>query len=41
MRIRGRAYKGYSSGNWLLAATVLGKVSSEAAEELSKETSRA
>jgi fumarate reductase flavoprotein subunit len=40
--ISGTGYKGYSSGNGLLAATVLGKVSGEAAaEELAKEASRA
>lgn len=40
--ISGKGYKGYSSGNGLLAATVLGKVSGEAAaEELAKEAPRA
>jgi fumarate reductase flavoprotein subunit len=40
--ISGKGYKGYSSGNGLLAATVLGKVSGEAAaEELAREASRA
>src|SRR5215207_9594794 len=40
--ISGKGYKGYSSGNGLLAATVLGKVSGEAAaEELAQVTSRA
>jgi fumarate reductase flavoprotein subunit len=39
--ISGKGYKGYSSGNGLLAATVLGKVSGEAAaEELAKEALR-
>jgi fumarate reductase flavoprotein subunit len=39
--ISGKGYKGYSSGNGLLAATVLGKVSGEAAaEELAREASR-
>ncbi|CAA9434708.1 MAG: redox proteins related to the succinate dehydrogenases and fumarate reductases [uncultured Rubrobacteraceae bacterium] len=39
--ISGKGYKGYSSGNGLLAATVLGKISGEAAaEELAKEASR-
>jgi fumarate reductase flavoprotein subunit len=39
--ISGTGYKGYSSGNGLLAATVLGKISGEAAaEELAKEASR-
>jgi fumarate reductase flavoprotein subunit len=40
--ISGKGYKGYSSGNGLLAATVLGKVSGEAAaEEFAEEASRA
>jgi fumarate reductase flavoprotein subunit len=40
--ISGKGYKGYSSGNGLLAATVLGKISGEAAaEELAKEAPRA
>ena len=40
--ISGKGYKGYSSGNGLLAATVLGKVSGEAAAgELAKEASQA
>ena len=39
--ISGKGYNGYSSGNGLLAATVLGKVAGEAAaEELAKEASR-
>ena len=39
--ISGKSYKGYSSGNGLLAATVLGKVSGEAAAgELAREASR-
>ena len=39
--ISGKGYKGYSSGNGLLAATVLGKISGEsAAEELAKGVSR-
>jgi fumarate reductase flavoprotein subunit len=40
--ISGKGYKGYSSGNGLLAATVLGKIAGEAAaEELAQVTSRA
>ena len=40
--ISGKGYKGYSSGNGLLAATVLGKVSGEAAaEKFAEEASRA
>src|SRR5215207_1942074 len=40
--ISGKGYKGYSSGNGLLAVTVLGRISGEAAaEELAKEASRA
>ena len=40
--ISGRGHKGYSSGNGLLAATVLGKISGEAvAEELAGEARRA
>lgn len=40
--ISGKGYRGYSSGNGLLAATVLGKISGEsAAEELTKGVSRA
>lgn len=31
--INGRSHKGYSSGNGLLAATVLGKIAGEAASE--------
>jgi fumarate reductase flavoprotein subunit len=39
--ISGKGYKGYSSGNGLLAATVLGRISGEAAaEELAKEALR-
>lgn len=39
--ISGKGYKGYSSGNGLLAATVLGKIAGEAAaEELAREASR-
>ena len=39
--VSGKGYKGYSSGNGLLAATVLGKISGEsAAEELVKGVSR-
>ena len=39
--VSGKGYKGYSSGNGLLAATVLGKVAGEAAaEELAREASR-
>ncbi|MCA1717893.1 MAG: FAD-binding protein, partial [Actinobacteria bacterium] len=42
MGISGKGYKGYSSGNGLLAATVLGKISGEAAvEELARDTWRA
>ena len=40
--VSGKGYKGYSSGNGLLAATVLGKIAGEAAaEELAQDTSRA
>jgi fumarate reductase flavoprotein subunit len=40
--ISGKAYKGYSSGNGLLATTVLGEVSGEAvAEELAGDARRA
>ena len=40
--ISGKAYKGYSSGNGLLATTVLGEVSDEAvAEELAGDARRA
>ena len=40
--VSGKSYKGYSSGNGLLAATVLGMISGEAAaEELTGDASRA
>ncbi len=40
--VSGKGYRGYSSGNGLLAATVLGKIAGEAAaEELAQITSRA
>jgi fumarate reductase flavoprotein subunit len=40
--VSGKGYKGYSSGNGLLAAMVLGKIAGEAAaEELAQDTSRA
>jgi fumarate reductase flavoprotein subunit len=40
--VSGKSYKGYSSGNGLLTATVLGMISGEAAaEELTGDASRA